>query len=331
MDDKSCLDGGSALLACAHVQRLHIQLCLCKDLGDLHEKSLPVVGVHLDLRQVLATLFLSHLALPLHVDEPGPLRVRQVDHVDAVCPVDGKTSSPGDKAHDLISRHRIAAPGETDRHVVDALHHNAALGLGDVHLVPGCFRHLLQHHLVGELLLVLLAVLLHEPVHHLALLQPAVADGRQHRIPVPEAVLLLDDLLILWLHDVGQIDGLGLAVAGDELLAPDDVVLLELLLKPLIDLVLGLGALDNVQPVTAGPPGILGGEDLDPVSVLDLVVDVDQLAVDPGSHHLVAHRAVDGVGEIHRRGAGRQALHIPARGKAVDVLREEIQISLEHA
>lgn len=53
---------------------------------------------------------------------------------------------------------------------------------------------------------VFLLVLLLQPVDYLAFLQPAVADGRQHGIPVSEPVFLLHDLLVLRLQDIEQFD-----------------------------------------------------------------------------------------------------------------------------
>ncbi len=87
--------------------------------------------------------------------------------------------------------------------------------------------------------------------------------------------------------------------------------------KPLVDLILRLGALDHIQPVTAWPLGILGCHDLHPVTVPDLIINGHQLAVDSGADHPVAHRAVNAVGKVDGRRAGRQILHIPRGRKTV--------------
>ena len=60
-------------------------------------------------------------------------------------------------------------------------------------------------------------------------------------------------ILIFRLIDVGIDDSLGLAVAVHHLFAPENIVLLELGLEPLVDLILSLGALYNIQPVRLGP------------------------------------------------------------------------------
>ena len=79
------------------------------------------------------------------------------------------------------------------------------------------------------------------------------------------------------------------AIALNGVTAPDDIVILHLVLKPLVNLILSLCALNNVQPVPAGAFGILGSEDFQLVAVLDYVLYGHQLAVHPGPHHLVAH------------------------------------------
>ena len=174
-------------------------------------------------------------------------------------------------------------------------------------------------------------VLLLQPVDHLAFLQAAVPDGRQHSVPVAEPVFLLHDLLVLRLQDIEQFDIFTAAVGCDQLLAADDIIFFKLFLKPLIDLVLGLRALDDIQPVPARSPGILGCQDLDPVAVLDLVIDIDKLPVYPGADHLIAHRAVDGVGKIHRCGTVRQILHIAVRRETVHIICEQVQVAFEQA
>ena len=62
-------------------------------------------------------------------------------------------------------------------------------------------------------------------------------------------------------------------------LAFQNIIFLQLFLKPLIDLVLRLGALYHLQPVTAWPLGVLGSDDLNAVTILDPVLNGNQLAV----------------------------------------------------
>ena len=73
-----------------------------------------------------------------------------------------------------------------------------------------------------------------------------MADGGQNGLPVLESIAGHDLFHVLRLADLRPVDPLGLAVALDHVAAPDDIVLLHLVLEPLIDLVLGLGALDDI-------------------------------------------------------------------------------------
>ena len=157
-----------------------------------------------------------------------------------------------------------------------------------------------------------------------------MAHGCQHRIPVLKGVPGHYLFHILRFINVRPVDTLGLAVAVDHLAASDDIFLLHLGLKPLVDLGLGLGALYNIQPVPAGALGVLGGNHLDLVPVLDHIVNIDQLSVDSGSHHLVAHGAVDGISKINGRRTAGQCLYIAGRSKAVNAVGKQIQIALYH-
>ena len=178
-------------------------------------------------------------------------------------------------------------------------------------------------------MLVVFGVQVEQLVDDLPLLHATVADGRQDGVPVPEAVLAQDDLLIGRLHQIGELEAVGLGVGLDQLLALGDVLLLVFPLEPLVDLVAGGGAPGDAEPVQAGSLGIGAGEDLNAVAVFDLVIDVDQLVVDLGPGHAVADRRVDRVGKIDRRGAGGEVLDLAAGGEAVDIVRKQIQVALE--
>ena len=100
------------------------------------------------------------------------------------------------------------------------------------------------------------------------------------------------------------------------------------MIKPLRDLVFRLRTLYDFQPVTARSAGILRGNDLDPVTVLDHVVDRYQLAVDPRSDHPVADCTVNAVDKVDRRRTGRKIFHIARRCKTVNALGKQVEITL---
>ena len=137
-------------------------------------------------------------------------------------------------------------------------------------------------------------------VDDLALFHAAVSDGRQKRFPVPETVLAQDDFLIGRFHQVGELHAMSLGVRDDQLSSLGNVVIFILTLEPLVDLVPGGSALCNCEPVQTGTLGRRACQDLDAVAVFDLIIDRDDLVVDSGTDHTVAHRCVDGIGKIDR-------------------------------
>ena len=170
-------------------------------------------------------------------------------------------------------------------------------------------------------------VLFLKPVDNLPLFESAMSDRCQHGIPVAESVFLLHDLLIFRLHDIGKVHRFGTAACRHHLTPADDIFLFELFLKPGIDLGFRLRTLYDIQPVTARSSRILGRQYLDTITVLDLVIDIDQFAVHSCADHLISDGAVDRIGKINRRRTIRQVLDISVRCKTVDVLRKQIQIS----
>ena len=157
-----------------------------------------------------------------------------------------------------------------------------------------------------------------------------MADRCQHGIPVAERIALHNLILIFRLINVGIDDSLGLAVAVHHLFAPENIVLLKLCLEPLVDLILGLCALYDIQPVAARPLAVLGGDDLHLVAVLDHIIDIDQLAVHPRADHLVANRTVDGIRKVNGCGAAWKILDIAGWGETVDTVGKQVQIALDH-
>ena len=127
-----------------------------------------------------------------------------------------------------------------------------------------------------------------------------MSDCRQYRIPVFESVFFLNNLLIFRLDDICNIDTFRSAVRRNHIFTADDIAFLELFLEPLVDLILCLGTLYNIQPVTAWSLGILGCQDLDSVAILNLIINVNKFSVDSGSYHLVTDRTVDRISKIDR-------------------------------
>ena len=167
--------------------------------------------------------------------------------------------------------------------------------------ILGMFHDRFYEFFIGKLFFLLLLVTFHKLIYDLTFLEAAVANGCQDGIPVLEAIFPHDRFHQVIFQKITQRNALGLTVGRHELFSFDDIVILQLIFEPLVDLVFRLGALDDLEPVPAGSLGVLGGNDLDPVSVLDHIIDVHQFSVDSGSYHLISDRTVDTVGKIDRR------------------------------
>ena len=111
----------------------------------------------------------------------------------------------------------------------------------------------------------------------------------------------------------------------------DDIILFHLGLEPLIDLIFCLCAAYQLQPVAAWSLGILGGDDLNTVTILDLIFNRNQFSIDSGAYHLISYRTVDGISKINRSRAAWKSLYITGRSETVNTVREQVQITLYHA
>ena len=120
-------NGGLALLAGPYVHGRNVNLLLRKDLGYIGKHANPVIGKYLDFRGILLIVAGALRHLPFRVNHPAPFILRQVDDVHTVRAVNGNPAAPGDKSHNFIPWHRVAALGETDRQIMDPLDHDTAL------------------------------------------------------------------------------------------------------------------------------------------------------------------------------------------------------------
>ena len=103
-------------------------------------------------------------------------------------------------------------------------------------------------------------------------------------------------------------------------------VLAALLLEPGADLVAGAARPDQLQPVARRAALLLGGQHLDDVARLQLVVQRDDLAVDLRADAAVADVGVDGVGEVERGRAGGEVLHLALRREDEDLVLEQVDL-----
>ena len=95
--------------ACTHIHRGNVDLALGKYLGNIHKHADAVVRIDLDFGGVFFRARLCFRLLPLGFNQALTLFLRQIHHIDAVCPVDRDTASPCDKSD-------VSSPGTGLQH-----------------------------------------------------------------------------------------------------------------------------------------------------------------------------------------------------------------------
>ena len=279
-----------------------------------------------------ASTWSSTLKRGLVVAVPGTrheaLRVLAQRHgVRAVLAVDRDPAAERDVAEDRVARHRPAALGQPQRDVVDALDADAVAAtsrlrpaaapcalvragprrpIGSSSAASPCLSRCM--HLVDDDLRRDLRAA-ERDVEVVGLAEAHLADhvGQQRRA---------GDLLR---RQAGLVEVLLQQLAAGVL-----GVVARLGLEPGADLVARARRLDQRQPVARRAALALGGEDLDDVAGLQLVVQRDDLAVDLGADAAVADVGVDLVGEVQRRRAGGQRLDLALGREDEDLLLDQL-------
>ncbi|CVM75995.1 Uncharacterised protein [Streptococcus pneumoniae] len=304
-------------------------MVLGEDPGDVGEQRLAVQRLDLDLHQV------DGVPRRRPADRGAALRLlreqgRQVGTVD---PVHGDPGAAGDEPVDGVRRHRVAAPCQLGHDAAVAVHEHAGVVGGPRGGAPRLGRdQLLQVHLAdGQLALrlglrrrrrseALRDAFLHGLGGHVA-----VAEG--HEQPVEVRVAEIRGHLHQLLAAEHLLHGhAGLAqLTGQRLASPVGLLVAALRGEVVTDLGPGPRRDHEAQPIPARPR-VLGarGEDLHGVAVAERRGQRDELVVDPGADGAVADVGVDGVGEVHGRGAGRQGADLPLRREDVHLVRPDL-------
>src|SRR5438309_6435818 len=249
--------------------------------------------------------------VPLDVDEPLPVEDALGDG-QAVARVDREPAPPGDEAHDLVAGERVAAPGEADEQVVHAADADALVGLRAWRCGRrlGALRRLDEgagYDLVQELV-------------HGAL---AIAERRQQVVPgrVAEVGRRLLDLLAA--EQRRRVEPVLLGLALEELAAQLDRARALLDLEPLVDLRSGACGLDDLEPVAARMLA-RRSDNLDDVALAERVAQRHELAIHLRADAVFPDLRVDGVGEVDRRGALGERLHVALGREDVHLVGKQV-------
>ena len=251
--------------------------------------------------------------------------LRSARGVRAVLAVDRDAAAERHVAEDLVARHRPAALGQPQRDVLDALDPDAVLR----RVALGPARRLARgDEVLGDRRLVVGRLALLQALHDL------VDDDLGRDLGAAERDVEVVGLAVAHLADhVGEQRRAGdllrrqarlLEVLLQQLAAGVLGVLARLGLEPGADLVARAGRLDDGEPVARRAALALGGEHLDDVARLQLVVQRHDLAVDLRADAAVADVGVDLVGEVERRRARAERLDLALGREDEDLLLDEL-------
>src|ERR1019366_6817957 len=116
-------------------------------------------------------------------------------------------------------------------------------------------------------------------------------------------------------------------LAAKDVLSPLDVLRMPLLLKPILDLIAGLVAATDAQPVERGR-SILGSNDFHDVGVLQFIVEGHHFAIDLSAYATMADLGMHSVGKVDGYRARRQIDDVTAGGKNENLVGEEIDLEI---
>ena len=248
------------------------------------------------------------------VDRHHPGRVLRVDCVDAIGAMHGDAFPTRGVADDGVTRHRLATRRDGGENSLFAAHEHSRRGLD------------LRDQRDGAKIAARRVEAQSHPHHDRMRREVAVSDRGQEIVDGREPVQV-GDFEQLRAGKVGEADAVhAVQLFVEEVVALGDVLLAALALEPLADALLGRGALDEIQPVPAGPVRTLRGEDLDDLAVLQRVFEGHHAAVDLRADASVTDLGVDAVGEVDRRGARGQVDDVAARREDVDLVLEQVDL-----
>ena len=135
---------------------------------------------------------------------------------------------------------------------------------------------------------------------------------------------------IFWCQKICCVNILSLTVGQEHVPAFHDIIFLEFVLEPLIDLVLGLGTFYHIQPVTAGACCLLRSNDLDDIAVAELIIKRYDTSVYLSADTAVADIRMDTVRKIDRHSAYRQINNVAARRKYKHLIGKNIHLYRIH-
>ena len=151
----------------------------------------------------------------------------------------------------------------------------------------------------------------------MAFLQATMSNGRADGIPILKSIFTFAGFCIFRLYIFIQINAFCFCILRQKFFSTHDVFFFKLGTEPLIDLVFRLRTLDDQQPVTARSLTVLGGDDINLVSILNLVIQFNDISIHSGTYHFIPDSSMYRIGKIDRCRTCREGLYISIWCKAV--------------
>src|SRR5579872_1387579 len=310
-------DGCGAVAFDARRHRGGVGLLLGKNAHDVLQEPGTIERFDLDIHQMR----IRERRIPAHLDEALGVHA-QTGHVGAVDPVHGDAFALRNEAHDPVARYWSAAAREA---------HGDVVGAADPYARSGARRRLADG----------LRLPLQRQRHDLLALGliPQAVDERGDRdvAKTDARVEILDGRAVEAGGELGhelrrgqRSELAARELSFEHLAAGRDVLLAPVLPEPLFDLVLGTRRLADREPVERGALAALVDERFADVAVAQLVVQRHDLAADLRADAVMPDRGVHVVGEVKRRGAGREAHHVALWREDEDLAVEEIELEAFH-
>ncbi|MNJ42089.1 hypothetical protein D3C77_370400 [compost metagenome] len=247
-------------------------------------------------------------------------------NVRTIASVNGNSAAPGNIADDIVSRHRIAASGKSNKQIIDAFNDDPVRWPGSSHL--GWSLNFLDFR--GQLdllcLFLLFAQLLRQLGHNLGCRDPPETDGGQHILNIVEGILLRSFKQFILRHKLRSIKACAFQFTLDSIAALLHILFPLLLLKPLLDFTAGMGGLGDLEPVLTRSIRMLRRQNLDNIACLKLMIQRNNPSIHLSPDRPIAHLGMNTIGKVKRYGALRQLYHFPRWGEDKYKVGEKVHL-----
>ena len=244
--------------------------------------------------------------------------------------MDGNTTATGYETNDLIPGNRAAAFGETHGNITDTFHHDTAFALILFHrfCINGLFK-CFQRIFRSLCFAFFFQIFIFQTVYDLTFFQTAVTNSRQQCIPCFEIIFDNNDFHPFRTQQIVRLEAFFLQIRQNHFTAANDIFFLFLLLEPLFDLGSCLCRFNYIQPVPVRAFGVLGSNDLNDVTILDLMIDGNNFIIYPCADHLIADCRVDHICKVNGCGILCQLDNIALRCKCIHLCGEDVEVLLQ--